>query len=162
MRTTLIRYATSLLLLLGLTALPGSASTPNAPTLANFGGAWKVNACDRANPTLDCGVFDVRLIQEGERLCGDFGGALIKLRQIDAGRLEGLVVGDTALLTLRSNRNGSIHFVRAELRGDALNWKVVDRIRKPDNNHIDIIASDDVLQRGAPPPMPTCRELTGK
>ena len=162
LRTTFIRHRISLLLALGLTTLPGCASTSTTPPTADFNGGWSVKWCDRSNPKLDCGGFNVSLVQEGKRLCGDFGGALVNLRQIDDGTVEGTVVGDIAMLSVQSNRNGSIHLVRAELQGDALNWKVVDQIRKADNNDIDIIASDDVLQRDAPPPARTCRDITGK
>ncbi|MGH8039529.1 MAG: hypothetical protein ACREPD_17490 [Stenotrophomonas sp.] len=159
--------AASLLLAAG--SLPACASTPASPPPSDFSGGWSVKWCDRSNPKLDCGGFNISLVQEGNRLCGDFGGALVNLRQIDDGTLVGTAVGNTAVLAVQSNRNSSIHLVRAELQGDLLKWEEVDLISKADNNDIDVIASDDVLRRDAPPtggkPSPslnrTCRDVTG-
>ena len=164
LRMTLIKHsiiATSLAL--GMGTLSACASTPNTPPTADFSGDWHVKWCDRTNPNLDCGGFDISVVQEGNRLCGDFGGALVNLRQIDDGTLIGTAVGNTAVLAVQSNRNGAIHLVRAELQGDALKWEEVDLIRKADNNDILVIATNDVLQRTTPSPQPTrtCRQITG-
>lgn len=154
-------------LALGTAALPACASTPNTPATADFSGDWHVKWCDRTNPKLDCGGFDISVVQEGNRLCGDFGGALVNLRQIDDGTLIGTAVGDTAVLAVQSNRSGAIHLIRAEMQGGALKWEEVDLIRKADNNDIVVIATNDVLQRTAPHPASpprttrTCRQITG-
>ncbi|WP_313343637.1 hypothetical protein [Stenotrophomonas sp.] len=156
-------------LLLGMGSLPACASTqPSAPP-ADFSGGWSVKWCDRSNPTLDCGGFNISLVQEGNRLCGDFGGALVNLRQIDDGQIVGTVVGDTAVLTVQSNRNNSITLVRAELQSTTLKWRAVDQVRPGDNGDTDVIATNDVLVRdehqakaGAPSDQtPTCNQITG-
>ncbi|WP_125358402.1 hypothetical protein [Stenotrophomonas sp. 278] len=150
-------------LALGTATLPACASTPKSPPTAGFSGDWHVKWCDRTNPKLDCGGFDISVVQEGNRLCGDFGGALVNLRQIDDGTLIGTAVGNTAVLAVQSNRNGAILLIRAELQGDALKWEEVDLIHKADNNDILVIATNDVLQRSASSPQPThtCRQITG-
>ncbi len=168
LRMTLIKHSiTAACLALGLGTLSACASSPKSPPTADFSGNWHVKWCDRTNPKLDCGGFDVSVVQGGNRLCGDFGGALVNLRQIDDGTLIGTAVGNTAVLAVQSNRNGAILLVRAELQGDALKWEEVDLVRKADNNDILVIATNDVLQRTAPltapPPQPTatCRQITG-
>lgn len=155
---------------LGTASLPACASTPKPPPTADFSGDWRVKWCDRTNPKLDCGGFDISVVQEGNRLCGDFGGALVNLRQIDDGTLIGTAVGNTAVLAVQSNRNGAIHLVRAELQGDALKWEEVDLVRKADNNDILVIATNDVLRRDESPTERspssslnrTCRDFTGR
>lgn len=134
------------LLLTLSTSLIACASSPSAPatTKANFNGGWSVKWCDKTNPKLDCGGFNITLIQEGDRICGDFGGALVNLRQIDEGTIVGTVVGNTAVLAVESMRNQSVVLVRAERRGNALHWRFVDDIKRGGND-IDIIASNSVL-----------------
>jgi hypothetical protein len=113
---------------------------------SDFSGKWSIEWCSKTHPELDCGGFTVTLAQDGDRVCGDYGGALVNLRQVDDGGIIGTVVGNTAVLSVESARNNMIVLVRAELRGDELHWKGVDTIRKggPD---IAIIATDDVLAR---------------
>ncbi len=134
-------------LTLGMSALPACASSPKSAPSADFSGNWSVKWCDRSNPKLDCGGFNLSLVQEGTRLCGDFGGALVNLRQIDDGQVVGTVVGSTAVLTIQSNRNGSISLARAELHNNTLNWQVVDEVRQGDNGDTDVISTKDELKR---------------
>lgn len=151
-------------LLLGMSGLPACASTPKATPSADFSGNWSVKWCDRSNPKLDCGGFNISLVQEGTRLCGDFGGALVNLRQIDDGQVVGTVVGNTAVLAIQSNRNGSISLARAELHDNTLKWQVVDQIRSGDNGDTDVIATKDELKREPSPAdvsTRTCRQITG-
>ncbi len=90
LRTTLIKHSImAASLALGTGTLSACASTPESPPTADFSGNWHVKWCDRTNPKLDCGGFDISVVQEGNRLCGDFGGALVNLRQIDDGTLIG-------------------------------------------------------------------------
>lgn len=113
---------------------------------ADFNGAWSVKWCDKTNPNLECGGFNITLVQEGERVCGDFGGALVNLRQTDEGSIVGTAVGDTAVFAVESNRNGSIALVRAELKGSSLHWREVDSIKRGGTD-IAIIATNEVLAK---------------
>lgn len=128
----------------GLSAFASSPTTQAAN--ADFNGAWSVKWCDKTNPRLDCGGFNITLRQDGDRLCGDFGSALVNLRQVDEGSIVGTVVGNTAVLAVESMRNQSIALVRAERQGNTLHWKVVDEIR-PGGADIDIIALNDRLTK---------------
>lgn len=137
---------------------------------ADFNGGWSVKWCDKTNPKLDCGGFNITLVQEGERICGDFGGALVNLRQIDEGTIIGTAVGNTAVLAVESNRNGMIALVRAELRGKNLHWKQVDAIKRGGND-IAIIAGDSLLAMdpktspqpdGQPKEEQTCDSFLGR
>ncbi len=134
--------------------LAGYAMASHAqPPPADFSGAWSVRWCDRSNPKLDCGGFNLDLIQDGERLCGDFGGALVNLRQVDEGRVSGSVVGHTAIIAVASQRSESVVLVRAEHSGDSLHWKQIDTLVEG-NGDIAVIAVDERLTRERAPLQP--------
>jgi hypothetical protein len=168
--TFINRPVMAVCLVLAIGSLPACASAPASPPPSNFSGGWSVKWCDRSNPKLDCGGFNISLVQEGNRLCGDFGGALVNLRQIDDGQIVGVVVGDTAILTIQSNRNNSINLVRAELQASRLKWRVVDQVRQGDSGDTDVIATNDELVRderqatsGTPGHQTrTCSQITGR
>jgi hypothetical protein len=113
---------------------------------SDFSGAWSVEWCSKTDPSLDCGGFNVSLVQSGERICGDFGGALVGLRQIDEGNIIGSAIGDTAILTVQSQRNQTVLLVRAERRGETIHWKVIDDVDRGSDD-INVIALDNVLKR---------------
>ncbi|WP_185820673.1 hypothetical protein [Xanthomonas sp. GW] len=134
-------------LLASCAGLAACTSSPSAQAAkADFNGAWSVKWCDKTNPQLDCGGFNVTLVQDGDRICGDFGGALVNLRQTDEGSVVGTVVGNTAVLAVESIRNQAIVLVRAEQQGNTLHWKVADDIKRGGTD-IDVIAANDVLTK---------------
>lgn len=133
-----------------LSALVACASISSARAAkADFDGEWSVKWCDKADPQADCGGFYVSLLQEGDRLCGSYSGARVRLSQIDEGgsrAIRGVVVGDTAVLTIESGRSGAIYLVSADVHGDRMRWKQRETVRESDQD-IDIIANDDELRR---------------
>ena len=144
--------ASALALIASCAGLGGCAfNQPMQATKQDFTGRWSVKWCDRTNPTLDCGGFDVSLVQDGDRICGDFGGALVNLRQVDDGSIVGTAVGETAVLAVESYRNGSITLVRATLQGSDLHWEQVDSILRGGTD-IAIIATDEVLVKSPKTP----------
>jgi hypothetical protein len=115
----------------------------------DFSGEWGVEWCDKADPKADCGGFSVSLAQDGDRLCGSYSGARVRLTQIDEGgsrAIRGVVVGDTAVLTIESGRSGAIYLVSAGVRGDRMPWKMRETVRESDQD-IDIIATEAELAR---------------
>ncbi len=113
---------------------------------ADFSGTWSVQWCSKTDPSLDCGGFNVSLVQRNESICGDFGGALVGLRQVDEGTVVGSAVGNIAILAVESLRSQAILLVRAERSGDTLRWKVIDDVKRGSGD-IDVIALDDILIR---------------
>jgi len=112
-----------------------------------FDGEWGVTWCDRSKPDWDCGGFNLGLIQEGNRLCGSYDSARARLSQIDeGGRVLGTVKGDSAVLTIESERSGGKYVAHVMLDGDRLLWKLGETRRKADRD-IDIIAIDETLDR---------------
>lgn len=127
--------------------LAGCVSGPPAQNKrGGFSGTWSVQWCSKTDPSLDCGGFNVNLVQRDEAICGDFGGALVNLRQVDEGTVVGSAVGDTAILAVESLRSQAILLVRAERIGDMLRWKVIDDVKRGSGD-IDVIALDDTLIR---------------
>ncbi len=117
-----------------------------------FDGEWSVQWCDRTAPDADCGGFSLSLVQQGDRLCGTYDGARVRLSQLDEGApraIHGVVIGNDAVLTIESARSGDIHLVHASVRGDAMRWRVVDTVHEVEGD-IDIIALDDTLRRAPP------------
>lgn len=113
-----------------------------------FSGAWSVPWCDTTDPELECGGFAITLIQQGNRICGDFTGALVNLRQVDDGGITGSADGGVAMLAVRSGRSDAIVQVRATRIGRNLHWKQTGLIREGGSD-IDVIALDDLLTPAA-------------
>jgi hypothetical protein len=106
-----------------------------------------VQWCDTSAPDTGCGGFGVDLLQKGDSLRGEYSGARPKLSQIDeSGVIHGVVVGNTAVLTVESRRSGAIYLVQATVHRDCMRWTLRDTVRVPDGD-IDIIALDEVLSR---------------
>ena len=136
-----------LLCAIACTVLVGCVSgSPAHSKRADFLGTWSVQRCSKTEPSLDCGGFNVSLVQRDESICGDFGCALVGLRQIDEGTVVGSAVGNTAILAVESQRNQAILLVCAERSGDTLRWKVIDDLKRGGGD-IDVIALDDILIR---------------
>lgn len=130
-----------------------TACTPSPPARAaqvDFNGAWSVEWCDQSKPNADCGGFNLDLLQDGSRLCGSYDSARAGLSQIDeGGRVSGSADGNSAILTVESERSGGKYVAHAVLDGDQIHWKLGETIREA-NQDIDIIAIDEKLERRPP------------
>lgn len=75
----------------------------------DFDGAWSAKWCDRNYPRDPCGMFDLHLVQRGERICGQHFAAtprLSKLEEGEPGSVLGTAVGNTAVLVIDNARTG--------------------------------------------------------
>ena len=118
---------------------------------APFTGTWSVSWCNKARPDQACGGFTVHLLQQGSRLCGAHSGATPNLSRLDEGgdqSIVGTVVADTAVLTIRSGRNNSVHLVTAHLQGGALDWQLTDTVLKSDTD-TEVIPTREELTKAA-------------
>lgn len=123
---------------------PASAAQPD------FNGVWSVKWCDNTAPDADCGGFHLYLVQAGDKLCGSFFGARVRLSQIDEGdsrSVLGTAVGSTAVLTIRSGRTNAIYLAKAEHKGGSMAWRITETIDANRTGDIDIVASDARLAR---------------
>ena len=129
----------------GLCACTSSSSAKNRES--SFDAAWSVEWCDKSRPETDCGGFNLDLVQSGSALCGSYDSARVGMSQVDeGGRVSGTANGDSAELTVESERSGGRYGVHAVLVGNQLHWKLGDTIRPADRD-IDIIAIDEMLER---------------
>lgn len=124
-----------------------TSSPPAQAAKVDFNGAWSVEWCDQSKPNADCGGFNLDLVQDGSRLCGSYDSARAGLSQIDeGGRVSGSANGNSAVLTVESERSGGKYVAHAVLDGDQIHWKLGETIREA-NQDIDIIAIDEKLDR---------------
>lgn len=128
----------------------GSAFT-QAGEPAHFTGTWSVAWCDKARPDQACGGFTAHLLQQGSRLCGAHSGATPNLSRLDEGgdlSIVGAVVADTAVLTIRSGRNNSVHLVTARQHGGTLDWQLIDTVLRSDTD-TEVIPTREKLTKAA-------------
>jgi hypothetical protein len=136
-----------LLLLAG--ALVGAGQAVAAPAIADVSGSWSVTWCDRQYPEKACGGFTAHLVQKGDRVCGTHNAASPGLSMLDDGAdrsLVGRVVGQTAIVALRSGRNEAVHLVSLRKRQGALHWQRRE-VLQPAAGDADVLADRAVLAR---------------
>ncbi|MDO7931064.1 hypothetical protein Q6A26_11545 [Xanthomonas euvesicatoria pv. eucalypti] len=69
------------------------------------------------------------------------------MSQIDeGGRVSGSTNGDSAVLTVESERSGAKYAAHVALDGNQIHWKLGETIREADQD-IDIVAIDEKLDR---------------
>lgn len=95
---------------------------------ADFNGAWSAKWCDRKYPRDPCGMFDLHLVQRGERICGQHFAAtprLSKLEEGEPGSVLGTVVGNAAVLVIDNARTGEKNVAVVTLAPKGLQWRVI-------------------------------------
>ena len=138
-----------LLLTLCASLIACASDQPVQTAKADFNGGWSVKWCDKTAPEAECGGFSADLVQAGDKISGESFGSRVRLAQIDEGGvIRGIVIGDTAILTIESLRSGAIYLVQASIQGNCMHWKMRDTVRLADHD-IDIVAFDDVLTRNS-------------
>ena len=94
----------------------------------DFNGAWSAKWCDRNYPRDPCGMFDLHLVQRGERICGQHFAAtprLSKLEEGEPGSVLGTAVGNTAVLVIDNARTGEKNVAVVTLTPKGLQWRVI-------------------------------------
>ena len=134
----------------GLLMLSSSAWAGSKP--ADLSGAWGSGRCSESDKDISCGAFVLYLVQKKDRICGSYFGARQHLSQVDEGEprsVLGVVVGNTAVVSIESGRNGVIYLGTARKSGSTLHWQVVETIKKPSSGDVDLIASDQSMKKKA-------------
>ena len=135
---------------LGLLIL--SSSVWAGPRLPDFSGVWGSDRCGNAGKEASCGALVIYLVQKKDRICGSYFGTRQHLSQVDEGEprsVRGLVVGNTAVVSIESGRNGAIYLGTARKSGGTLHWEVVETIRKASSGDMDLIASNQSMKKKA-------------
>lgn len=129
-----------------------SSSAWAGPRQADLSGVWGSDRCSESGQEAPCGTFVLYLVQKKDRVCGSYFGGRPHLSQVDEGGARsalGIVVGNTAVVSIESARNGAIYLGTARKSGNTLRWQVVETIKKPSSSDVDFIAHDESLKRKA-------------
>ena len=129
-----------------------SSSAWAGPRLADLSGVWGSDRCNESSQEASCGTFVLYLVQKGDRICGSYFGGRSHLSQVDEGgprSVLGVVVGNTAVVSIESGRNGAIYLATTRKSGGTLRWKTVGIIKKPSSGDVDFIAPDQSMERKA-------------
>ncbi len=116
----------------------------------DFNGAWTVQWCDKANPGRDCGAFNLYLVQDGDRLCGEHQVATVGLGRLDEGQpgsVLGTVNGNRATVVIDATRSGAKYMATAERVGNRLQWRIVGMVLAGESAEATIIPQKDTLTR---------------
>jgi hypothetical protein len=120
--------------LVALALLCFVAVSPGAVQPVSFAGAWAEPMCAQGDRE-KCGGFFLEIAQRGSHLCGEHFAATPGLGRLDEGEprsVIGTVVGNTAVVSITSGRDGTEFFAHIRRVGSRLTWKVVERVREGD------------------------------
>lgn len=129
-----------------------SSSAWAGPRLADLSGIWGSDRCSESSQDSSCGAFVLYLVQNKDRICGSYFGGRPHLSQVDEGEprsVLGVVVGNTAVVSIESGRNGAVYLATIRKAGDSLRWQTVETIKKPSFGDVDLIASNQSMKRKA-------------
>lgn len=143
-----LRSAAVVCLLSGLIAC--TSIPPAYGAKPDFNGAWSVQWCDKANPERECGAFNLYLVQDGDRLCGEHQMATVGLGRLDEGQpgtVLGTVSGNRATVVIDATRTGAKYMATAERTGNRLQWRIVGMVMAGESAEPTIILQKDTLTR---------------
>ena len=129
-----------------------SSSAWAGSRVADLSGVWGSDRCNGSGQEASCGTFVLYLVQNKDRICGSYFGGRPYLSQVDEGEprsVLGVVVGNTAVVSIEGGRNGAIYLGTARKSGNTLRWQAVGTIRKPSSGDVDFIASDQSMKKKA-------------
>lgn len=122
------------------------------PWVTDLSGVWGSGRCSGSDQEASCGTFVLYLVQNKDRICGSYFGGRPHLSQVDEGgprSVLGVVVGNTAVVSIESGRNGAIYLATARKSGDSLRWQTVETVKNPPFGDVDFVASDQSMKRKA-------------
>ncbi len=139
-------------LLSGLIACAASLSAHAGKP--DFNGAWSVEWCDKENPQRECGAFNLYLVQDGDRLCGEHQMATVGLGRLDEGQpgtVLGSVSGNRATVVIDATRSGAKYMATAERTSNRLQWRIVGMVLAGEWDEPTILPRKDTLTRDLRP-----------
>lgn len=136
--------------LIALLAL-ASASSGAVP---DFSGEWEIALCynGKDNP---CGSAHFSLLQYGTRICGDhtfYTAGAGRMNEGTPGSVRGTVEGDTAVLVVRSGRNGALIRGKATRVGNDLRWQTLEELETGQPVGDGLILGEGVLKKESKEP----------
>ncbi len=127
-----------------------TAIPPARAAEPDFNGAWSVEWCDKENPERECGAFNLYLVQDGDRLCGEHQMATVGLGRLDEGQpgtVLGTVSGNRATVVTDATRSGAKYMATPERTGNRLQWRMVGMVLAGESAEPTIIPQKDTLTR---------------
>jgi hypothetical protein len=97
-----------------------------------FSGVWGARACGKEKNPDYCGGFYLTLTQVGDRICGDHSSATVGLGRLNEGAAQsvrGRVIGNTAVVVIKSGRDGTEYLARATRNGNFLDWRLLEELK---------------------------------
>jgi hypothetical protein len=113
----------SIIALFALASVSGGA----AP---DFSGEWEIALCANGKDE-PCGSAHFSLLQYGTRICGDhalYTANAGRMNEGNPGSVRGIVEGETAVLLVRSGRNGALVRGKAIRVGKDLRWQTLEEL----------------------------------
>lgn len=100
----------------------------------DFSGVWTKDLRTKAEiqSKVECGNALFELKQTGDQITGSHSFATVgcgRLNEGGEGTVRGVVVGDVAVLTVISGRNGAVALGKAKRKGNVLYWQYLDQIK---------------------------------
>jgi hypothetical protein len=107
----------------------------------DFSGVWTKDLRSKAEikSKAECGNAVFELKQTGDQITGSHSFATVgcgRLNEGGDGTVRGVVVGDVAVLTVISGRNGAVAIGKAKRQGNVLYWQYLDEVKpgEPDGD----------------------------
>ena len=126
------------------------ALTPlSAGAMSDFSGRWEIELC-YGGKDKPCGAAHFSLLQNGTRICGDhtfYTAGAGRMNEGSPGSVRGVVIGDTAVLVVRSGRNGALVLGKATRAGQNLRWQSLEEIDPGNPVGDGLILGEGVLKR---------------
>lgn len=142
---------TVLLFFAGAASTACTSSLAKQPAQPDFTGAWSVDLCNEADPKLQCGTFDLYLVQDQQgRICGEHFVAtpgLGRLDETDPTTVLGTIADSMAVVVIRSTRNEARYIARLSEDDDRIRWEIIGMVAEGLNNEPPIIPVKKILRR---------------
>jgi hypothetical protein len=107
---------------------------PAAGFATDFSGVWTkdLRTKEEIKSNVDCGNALFELKQVGDQITGSHSFSTVgcgRLNEGGDGTVRGIVVGEVAVLTVISGRNGAVAIGKAKRKGNVLYWQYLDEIK---------------------------------
>ena len=124
-------------------------SIPAAAGNANFAGNWTSDTRPAEMRSRDdiCGNVSLVLTQDGEDIHGAYYNAPVGCGRIeDGGQVHGVAIGNSAVLTITSARNGAVAIGVARISSGRLTWTLKEYATDGEPSGDDLILGTFALE----------------
>ncbi|MET3124863.1 uncharacterized protein AAKU67_004487 [Oxalobacteraceae bacterium GrIS 2.11] len=106
---------------------------------SDFSGNWVIDlrSSDDIKQNIECGYSEFDIHQDAGKITGSHSYATIRCGRLNEGgegTVQGIVIGDTAYLTVTSARDGTVVKGVAKIVRNKLDWRITDTVSAGDPN----------------------------